>query len=242
MRRLFIPSILLVIVGLSLSLITSGCASTPRTSSAPPPAPASRFDERVRADFFAGMTGDKAALDRAMKTCEEALAAEPRHAEALVWHGAGLLVRAGDAFRQGDRSTGMDLWQRGIAEEDRAVALAPNDVGVLIPRGAGYLAAAPYVSHEDTRRQLLSTGVADFEKVLALQESYFPHLSAHARGQLLDGLADGWTRLGDTTRAQAYDRRIVAELAGTRYEARAQARLAGRPDTDPAPCAGCHSR
>ena len=46
------------------------------------------FDYKVRADFFDGLRGDTAALDRAIKLCEDTLAREPDHAEAMVWHGA----------------------------------------------------------------------------------------------------------------------------------------------------------
>ena len=40
-----------------------------------------RFDYVVRNDFFAGLSGNRAALDRAMKKCEETLAANPKHPE-----------------------------------------------------------------------------------------------------------------------------------------------------------------
>jgi len=53
-------------------------------------APPDRFDHVVRNDFFAGFAGDEEALERAMKVSGETLAANPEHAEALVWHGAGL--------------------------------------------------------------------------------------------------------------------------------------------------------
>src|SRR4051812_12527716 len=51
--------------------------------------PGERFDEIVRGDFFAGMMGDTARLERGMKYCEEVLSKNPKHAEALVWHGGG---------------------------------------------------------------------------------------------------------------------------------------------------------
>jgi hypothetical protein len=60
------------------------------------PTPASqRFDYLVRADFFAGVAGDEARLDKAIELCEHALEQNPSHAEALVWHGAGLLASPG---------------------------------------------------------------------------------------------------------------------------------------------------
>src|SRR5258705_2763151 len=56
------------------------------------------LDAIVRGDFFAGMMGNKARLDRGMKYCENLLAENPRNAEALAWHGGGLLVRAAHAY------------------------------------------------------------------------------------------------------------------------------------------------
>src|SRR5262249_51334579 len=53
-----------------------------------------RFDIKVREYFFSGFTGNTAALDKGMKMCEEALAANPKFPEAMVWHGSGLVYRA----------------------------------------------------------------------------------------------------------------------------------------------------
>jgi len=64
------------------------------------------LDAIVRGDFFAGMMGNKVRLDRGMKYCEDLLAKNPKHAEALVWHGGGLLVRAVHAYTKGDDVTG----------------------------------------------------------------------------------------------------------------------------------------
>src|SRR5947207_6646490 len=102
----------------------------------PPQAPVQRFDYLVRADFFAGTAGDEARLKKAIDLCERTLADNPRHAEAMVWHGAALLVQSGRAFQHGDMGSGGQLWDRGLKEMNAAVALAPDNVGVLIPRGA----------------------------------------------------------------------------------------------------------
>ena len=69
--------------------------------------PADRFDFAVRADFFAGFQGDRARFDRAMSRCEEELAKNPDHAEALVWRGSGLMSLSGNAFQAGDFQKGM---------------------------------------------------------------------------------------------------------------------------------------
>src|SRR5687767_12556628 len=72
-----------------------------------------RFDELVRADFFAGVAGDAAAFERAMRLIDSTLAQNPRHPEALVWHGSGLLARATRSFQKGDATAGVGLWTRG---------------------------------------------------------------------------------------------------------------------------------
>ena len=51
-----------------------------------------RFAELVRADFCAGMQGNRARFERAMQLCETTLAKNPEDAEAMVWHGSGLLL------------------------------------------------------------------------------------------------------------------------------------------------------
>src|SRR5262245_41197143 len=66
-----------------------------------------RFDYLVREDMFRGFAGDTAALERAMALCETRLAENPNNAEALVWHGTGLLFRAGEAVRTGDYDKGV---------------------------------------------------------------------------------------------------------------------------------------
>ena len=100
-----------------------------------------RFDYLVREDMFRGFAGDTAAFERAMALCETRLAEDPNNAEALVWHGTGLLFRAGEAVRTGDHDKGVALNRTGLAEMAKAVALRPNDISVLIPRGSVMLAA-----------------------------------------------------------------------------------------------------
>jgi hypothetical protein len=95
-----------------------------------------RFDMRVRNDFFAGFAGNQEALDRAMKVCEEELAHNPANAAALVWHGSGVFFESRNYFRAGDQAKGIEFWQRGLGEMDKAVAMAPDQLGVRISDGA----------------------------------------------------------------------------------------------------------
>ncbi len=228
-----------------LLLALVGCAAAaeppPATPAAAPAPVHERFDEKVRQDFFDGIRGDTAALDRAMTLCEATLARDPNHAEAMVWHGAGLVARSANAFKSGDTATGGQLYTRGMAEMDHAVELAPNDVGVRIPRGAVLLAMAPFVPGPEKTR-LLERGVGDYQTTLAVQERYFGKLTLHAREQLLYGLTDGYANLGQLDKAKEFYARMEHDAAGSQLLDRAKARAAGEQVAGQTPCEQCHGR
>jgi hypothetical protein len=203
------------------------------------------FDYLVREDFFAGFAGDRQALDRAMRTCEEALARDPGDAEAIVWHGSGLVFMSGQAFRKGDIGRGIELWQRGLREMDRAAELEPVNPGVLLVRGPALLEASRHTPNRVEGRALLEKGVADYEKAFELQRPYFNELSIHSRGQLLLGLAEGRHRLGDMQKARGYFERLVNECGGSVYAERARGWLDGKPlsgNLAARECVGCHKK
>jgi len=219
------------IVGLAL---TAAAAA----QSAPSP---QRFDMVVRNDFFAGFAGDEARLQKAMDTCEQALAENPKHPEALVWHGSGLAFKGGMAFQKGDMKSGGELWQRGVDEMNTAVALAPDNVGVRIPRGA-FLLQATLNMQPGMAKPLVETAVADYERVLELQISYFNTLGDHPKGELLFGLAEGYSRLGQPDKARQYFERLVKDAPTSGQAPRAKQWLADGtlPKTQGLGCVGCH--
>jgi len=210
---------------------------------AAPQAPATqRFDYLVRADFFAGMAGDAARLQHAKSVCEDALAANPKHAEALVWHGSILFFEAGQAFARGDFATGSDTFQRSLKEMNDAVGLAPDNPGVLIPRAAVLIEGTRSMQPE-MARPLLESAVANYEHVLEIQQPIWSTLGDHAKGELLFGLADASARLGRQDKAREYFNRIVADAPGSGQAPRAKAWL--ETGTVPkasgiASCVGCH--
>jgi len=198
------------------------------------------FDE-VRVEFFAGLSGDDARMRHAMELCEQALAADPTDPQALVWHGSGTLFRSGQAFNRGDMSTGGELWARGLAEMDRAVGLAPDEIAVLIPRAATLLQATRTMP-PDAARPLIESAVHDYEHVLELQASYFASLGDHPKGELLFGLAEGYARLGQPVKARAYFERLVSDAPGSGQAPRAREWLATGevPTIEGLGCVGCH--
>ncbi len=200
-----------------------------------------RFDMRVRNDFFAGFAGNQEALDRAMKRCEDELARNPANAAALVWHGSGVFFESRSYFRSGDQAKGIEFWQRGLGEMDKAVTMAPEQLGVRIPRGAVLLTASRTLPDADRARPLIEKGVSDFEHALEIQKPYFDTLGTHPRGELLIGLADGYARLGKNEQAAAFFERIRAALPGSAYAASADKWLATKTLAPrEAGCLGCH--
>jgi tetratricopeptide (TPR) repeat protein len=199
-----------------------------------------RFDYVVRNDFFAGLSGNRAALDRAMTKCEEILAGNPKHAEAMVWHGAGTFYLSGVAAQSGDFLKTAELYKKGLDEMAAAVALAPDNVGVVIPRGAALLTASHSVPG-DNGKELLRMGLADYEHVYQLQSARFDKLPGHARGELLFGLAEGYSRLGDAENARRWFEKLAAvDDPENGHLGQARAYLENGVVSGTVKCVGCH--
>jgi hypothetical protein len=197
-----------------------------------------RFDLKVRNYFFAGFSGDAESLATGMKMSEEAMAADPKNAEAMVWHGAGLYFQAGALFQKGDQQNGMDLLQRGIKEMDDAVAIAPNSIGVRIPRGAVLLTGTRSMPPE-MAKPLIEKGVSDFSKAYEIQSPVLDRLPKHPKGELLLGVADGYGRLGDEEKAQSFYQQVLKELPGTPYAKKASNWMETKASQTA--CIGCHT-
>jgi hypothetical protein len=203
---------------------------------------AAHFDDRARADFFSGFTGNEQALDRAMASAEEAIAHEPKMAaEAMAWHGAGLLLLSGRSFNQGDVAGGAELWTKAVSEMDDAGKREPDNPAVLIPRAAAWFAASRNAP-PDMGQPLLQKALADYEHVYDMQKAYFDTLNIHMRSELLFGLADGWARHGDAAKARMYFEKLAALGPESGHKEQADQYLAGQPySVKGIGCAGCHT-
>jgi tetratricopeptide (TPR) repeat protein len=203
--------------------------------------PPQRFDYRVRADFFAGVAGDETRLTRAMELCDRALAENPKHAEAMVWRGAIVFVRAGQAFQKGDVAAGGQMFERAMKEMNDAAALAPDNPGVLIPRAAVLFEGTRNMP-PDMARPLLESAIANYEHVLEIQTPIWRTLGDHAKGELLFGLAEGWARLGRPEKARAYFERLIHDAPTSGQTPKAQQWIATGtiPKANGTSCVGCH--
>jgi hypothetical protein len=90
--------------------------------------------------------------------------------------------------------------QTGLDEMAAVLALFPGYVSVIISRGATLLEAGHYIPG-DAGQEFLRTGLADSEKVYAVQKPCFDTLGGHARGELPFGIAEAYLWPGDEARA-----------------------------------------
>jgi hypothetical protein len=202
---------------------------------------AAGFDDAVRAQFFSGFFGDRAALDKAMTSAKAVIAANSADMpEALAWHGGGLMVESGQRFGAGDAAAAGELWARGLGEMEKAGQLAPKNPAVLIPRAAIWFAVSRQAP-PDRERPLLEKAIADYELVYRIQESYFDTLSNHMKSQLLFGLADGYNRAGNPEKAKSYFEKLATLGSGVDHVDQARQYLAGGKYAASGPgCCGCH--
>ncbi len=227
----------LLILILALAAFGLGLVATLRSET-----PGSGFASKLAPQFFAGFSGDAEALDNALKTAGDAIAANPEDADATVWHGAGLFFQCGQAFRGGDMETGMDLYRRALAEMDKAVELEPDNIGVRSLRGGFLLQATPHMEGNPNTGQLVELALSDYEHIYQLQKSSLDKLSTHGRGELLFGIANANHQLGRDAKAKEWFQRISDEMKDTFYQKRADIFLkTGSLTAEQSACEGCHS-
>lgn len=212
-----------------------------KPSPAAPPAREPGFAEEVRADIFSGFKGDDEALARGIASCEEALGKDPKDAEAMVWRGSARVFKAGRAFASKKPAEGVALWQSGLKDLDGAVALAPDKVGVRIPRAATLLPAGRN-SPPAMGRPLLAKALEDFQFIYDKQKDHLDKLPTHSRGELRMGLADIYRLMGEPEKSREQLEAIGRELPNTRYAEQARTWLAAKPDAKLVHnCLGCHT-
>jgi tetratricopeptide (TPR) repeat protein len=204
---------------------------------------AERFDHQVRNDYFAGFAGNGEALERAMKKTEAVLAAEPQHAEAMVWHGSGLFYLSGQLFRKGDQAKGMEYYGKGIGMMKQAVALAPKNPGVRIPRGAVLMSAARHMPPQ-MAEPLREDALSDYLAIYEIQKGSLEQLGAHPRGELLLGIADTYARKGDAGKASEFFELVQQMMPSDSLYARSAKKWLETKELLPAAqagCFGCHT-
>ena len=163
------------------------------------------------------------------------------HAEARVWYGSGQMVQSRELMRT-DPAKGMALYSAGLKNMDRAVEIAPDDVGVRAPARPSFRPSRT-LSRSSRSPSLLARVIADYQHVFDIQQAYWDKLGTHPKGELLFGLADAYSRTGENEKAAMYFEKLQAELQGSVYAKRAATWLATRTPLPAAEtrCVGCHT-
>jgi tetratricopeptide (TPR) repeat protein len=197
----------------------------------------------LRKQFLVGFSGDSTALAEAMKRAEEALAKDPKAAEPMVLHGAGLVYEAGEHFQSGDSQQGSQLFDKGVKQMNDAVALQPDSPAVLITRGATFLASTLRMPQNDENTAMLKQGLNDYLKSIEIERPRWDYLSPALRGRLLFGVADSYYRLNDTKQATGYFERTASEAKGTGFARQAALWLQTKSlSREQEMCTGCDSQ
>ena len=200
-----------------------------------------RFDLEVREDIFAGFQGDKERMAKGLETCEIVLKKNPKHPEALVWRGSIRVFKAGQFFSQGNVIQGMQNWTSGLQDMDKAKELAPNHIGVLIPRAAVLLPAGKSAP-KAMGMPLLKRVREDFEGAYARQKDFLDELGEHPYGELRMGLADVYRALGKTEESKQQLEALVNERPDSKYAEIAQEWMKAPVKKKLShSCVGCHN-
>jgi tetratricopeptide (TPR) repeat protein len=203
-----------------------------------------RFDPfQVQLDIFAGFGGNEERFQRAMTATESELATNPNNAAALVWHGMGVAMLSEREFQKGNMQGAMEQLQKGIAEMARAAELAPDNIGVRIPRGSA-LKEISRIMPPAMSEPLLEAARTDFQRAFDLQQTRLDEVpTPHPLGELLQGLGDIYSRQGKPDEAAKYYAMIGQRLPDTEYAQRAAEWAQTRQPLPEAKvqCIGCHT-
>jgi hypothetical protein len=234
MARKRLLMLLIAIAAFALGLVASLRSESPTNGSG--------FNSELRDLYFAAFNGDAKAMETASKRADGRLAANPKDADALVWHGVGVFFSCGQAFQKGDMETGMDLYRKGLDEMARAVELDPDNDAVRSVRGGILMQATLHMDGNPETGQLIDTALSDYEHVYEARKSTLDKMDTHARGELLFGLADGNRRAGNEAKAREWFKRVSSEMNGTPYQKRADSYLqTGTLSVEESACQGCHA-
>jgi len=226
-------------VSVLIGLVLLGCAALAQQDEKPERLSVHTW---VREDVFAGfMVNDMARFEKGVAKLERHLAKNPEEASALAWLGGTELYRAVLAKEAGRGSEQESRYRKAMELFERAYTLSPKDQGVLATTGGSLVLFADRLPPSQ-KTEGWKMAQSRFSELEAMQAPMLDKLPLHMRGELLAGVAMSAQRTGDEERSKTYLARIVKDLPGTPYEARAkkwieQPELAARGSLA---CQTCH--
>ena len=184
------------------------------------------FVTKYRKKFFAVFSGNTSEFEQGMSELDALLAKNPNDARALVWHGNGLMVRAGLKKFYGNPKAGQILLLDSKKELDRAVSLDPENVNIIAMRAVTLHIAGQYWLEKDLPPETWQTIVHDLEKSRKIiRPDRMKRISAHARGEILSELAEAYGKLGQKEKSLTLWREVQKSTPNSKYAQQAAAVL-----------------
>lgn len=184
-----------------------------------------RISTWVREDIFAGFMGnDMERFATGMKKLDDALARNPRAADAICWKGGGELWLAARAHEAGRTAEFETLYAKALAtlEEGRKAGEGTPYIGAVHAiTGASWTVSADRLPAR-LRREAWANVRAHYTALLDVQKAYFEKLPPHPKGEVLAGLAQASQRLGEEDDLQRRLNDVIEQLPGSVYATRAQ--------------------
>lgn len=184
------------------------------------------FVTKYRKKFFSVFSGNMSEFENGMKELDAMLAKNPDDARALVWHGNGLMVKAGLVKMTGKSDEAKHLLLDSKKAMDRAVSLAPENVNILAMRAVTLYIAGKYWSDDDLPPGSWQAVIDDLEKSRKIiGQERMRRLSIHARGEILSELATGYTHMKRLDKARALWNEVIRSVPKSKYAAQAEEQL-----------------
>ncbi|MEQ8317862.1 MAG: hypothetical protein RIE77_01755 [Phycisphaerales bacterium] len=181
------------------------------------------FERAIFADFVDAAQGDADAKQRLVDACTQAIEVDSENAEAIAWRGAARMFDAGSASEAGDFMAAMRHTNEALADLDRARDLEPENPGVRVVTATTLLNLAAYHPIDRMAKGYAAKGVEDAIAALSKLYENWNEQPIDLKGQLMIGVAWGYDRMGETTKARDWFNRVIGAAPGTTWAEQAQA-------------------
>ena len=137
--------------------------------------------------YSRGAGGDKTAVKKSADYLEKLIELTPDHAGAHYWYGSALVLKGRDALFPLSK---ISFVNKGIAELDEAVSLAPENINIRIGRAANGLALPDMFNR-------METVLADYEYLKRMETEKPGSLNPQTYLSVLFNLGRAYARVGN---------------------------------------------
>jgi tetratricopeptide (TPR) repeat protein len=163
-----------------------------------------------------GAQGDKEAVNKAADYLEKLIELNPGHAEAHCWYGSVLTLKGRDAWFPLSKANYVN---KGMAEMDKAVSLAQDNIRIRMIRAANGLALPDMFNR-------LQTVVSDYEYLKNKEKEKPGSLDSKAYYSVLFNLGRAYSQKGDYGKSRETFHQIIEMAPDSELAKSAREKLA----------------